>query len=73
MTSMGFILISSNLLNYAPLTPSLQRMCTQTHTNLGLVKSVARCSMTDDRMQHVVLVNIEQERAGWTEQTSQED
>jgi len=38
--------------------------CERTHSKVARVKSAVRCSMTDDRLEHLVFVNVEQDIAG---------
>lgn len=38
--------------------------CERTHSKVARVKSAVRSSMTDDRLEHLVLVNVEQDIAG---------
>ena len=44
--------------------PVTSSECERTHSKVARVKSAVRCSMTDARLEHLVLVNVEQDIAG---------
>ena len=44
--------------------PVTSSECEQTHSKVARVKSAVRCSMTDDRLEHLVFVNVEHDIAG---------
>jgi len=51
------------LLKICATIPITSSECERTHSKVARVKSAVRCSMTDDRLEHLVLVNVEQDIA----------
>jgi len=44
--------------------PVTSSECERTHSKVARVKSAVRCSVADDRLEHLVLVNAEQDVTG---------
>lgn len=51
------------LLKICATVPITSSQCERTHSKVALVKSAIRCSMSDERLEQLVLINVEQDIA----------